>query len=145
MDTAKIVDVLNEILEHEIAGVVRYTHYSFMVFGHNRIPIVSWLREQANESLGHATEVGELVTRFGGHPSLKIGKLLETHQHTIQNILQESLEHEKAQVKFYEKLLEVVQNKSISLEEFARTKIAEEEDHISQVEKMLKSPGPATV
>jgi bacterioferritin len=138
MDNAKVVEVLNEILEHEIAGVVRYTHYSFMVFGYNRIPIVGWLREQATESLGHATEVGELVTRYGGHPSLKIGKLLESHQHTIVDILQESLEHEKAQVKFYEKLLNLVNGQSVSLEEFARKMIFEEEDHISQVEKMLK-------
>jgi bacterioferritin len=138
MDNAKVVEVLNEILEHEIAGVVRYTHYSFMVFGYNRIPIVGWLREQATESLDHATEVGELVTRYGGHPSLKIGKLLESHQHTIVDILQESLEHEKAQVKFYEKLLNLVNGQSVSLEEFARKMIFEEEDHISQVEKMLK-------
>ena len=39
--------LLNKILELELAGVVRYTHYSFMVFGHSRIPIVSWLRDQA--------------------------------------------------------------------------------------------------
>ena len=38
------VDLLNRILEQELAGVVRYTHYSLLVFGFNRIPIVAWLR-----------------------------------------------------------------------------------------------------
>lgn len=42
----KVIAVLNQILESELAGVVRYTHYSFLVFGFGRIPIVSWLRQQ---------------------------------------------------------------------------------------------------
>ena len=34
---------LNTILELELAGVVRYLHYSLMVFGHARIPIIGWM------------------------------------------------------------------------------------------------------
>ena len=64
-DQATAVALLNEILETELAGVVRYTHYALMVFGHSRIPIVSWLRAEANTSLAHANEAGELVTHFG--------------------------------------------------------------------------------
>ena len=63
MDKKKVVDLLNQIMEMELAGVVRYTHYSFMVYGYGRIPIVSWLRSQANESLLHAQEAGELITQ----------------------------------------------------------------------------------
>ena len=140
METTNVVSVLNEILEHELAGVVRYTHYSLMIFGHNRIPIVKWLREQAAESLGHAQQAGEYITTHAGHPSLKIAKLLETHKHSINDILKESLEHERIQLQLYYKLLEVTQGKIISLEEYARTMICEEEIHISEVEKMLKSP-----
>ena len=54
LELDKVVGLLNRILEHELAGVVRYTHYSLLVFGYNRIPIVAWLREQAAESLLHA-------------------------------------------------------------------------------------------
>ena len=54
IDSKAVIAALNKILEAELAGVVRYTHYSLMVFGYNRIPIVGWLREQANESLTHA-------------------------------------------------------------------------------------------
>jgi bacterioferritin len=49
LDKDRAVALLNRILEAELAGVVRYTHYSLLVFGHNRIPIVSWMREQAAE------------------------------------------------------------------------------------------------
>jgi bacterioferritin len=85
--TKKVVDSLNRILELELAGVVRYMHYSFMIFGHNRIPIVAWLRDQSNESNAHAILAGEHITAFGGHPSLKIGSLLETHKHDVNEIL----------------------------------------------------------
>jgi bacterioferritin len=136
----KIVDTLNAILEHELSGVVRYTHYALMVFGHNRIPICSWLRQQAQESLTHADEVGELVTTFGGHPSLKIGKLLESNKHKINDILKESLAHEELQVELYYKLFELTKDKSVLLEEFARKMITEEEIHISEVKKMMKEP-----
>ena len=138
MDTKKVISCLNELLENELAGVVRYSHYAFMVFGHNRIPICSWLRGQANESLTHANQIGEHITSLGGHPSLKIGPLLESNKHKINDILKESLEHEKLQVKVYYKLLKLVSGESVLLEEFARQMITEEEMHISEVEKMIK-------
>ncbi len=131
---------LNELLEMELAGVVRYTHYSLMVFGHTRIPIIKWLRDQGRESLGHAEQIGELITSMGGHPSLKIQKLLETHKHSIDQILNESLEHEREQAKMYHQLLTQVRDHSVLLEEFARTMVSEEELHIAEVEKMLRKP-----
>jgi bacterioferritin len=143
-DQARAVALLNEILETELAGVVRYTHYSLMVFGHNRIPIVSWLRGEANTCLQHANEAGEMVTHFGEHPSLKIGSLLETHKHGINDILLESLDAEKAGLVLYKQLLETVKDRSIFLEEYARRMIAEEELHLGEVNKMLRKPGEIT-
>jgi bacterioferritin len=140
-DKAKTVTLLNRILEMELAGVVRYTHYSLMVFGFGRIPIVSWLRNQAQESLAHAQRAGELVTHLGEHPSLAIGALLETHQHEIGAILRESMEHEKKGLELYRQLLPLVQDSSIMLEDYAREMIATEELHLGEVDKMLRSPG----
>lgn len=133
-----VIEVLNKILEYELAGVVRYTHYSLMIFGHNRIPIVKWLRDQATESLAHASEAGEHITTLGGHPSLKIGTLTETHKHSLNDILTESLEHETAQIQNLYNLLKLVEGKSVYLEEYARGMIQEEELHVSEVKKMLK-------
>lgn len=138
MKEDKVIDQLNKILETELAGVVRYTHYSLMVFGHNRIPIVKWLRDQATESLGHASIAGEHITTLGGHPSLKIGKLIETHKHTLNDILKESLEHEKIQLDNLRGLLKLVEGESIYLEEYAREMIVEEEAHVAEIEKMLR-------
>ncbi len=140
MDSKNVVSLLNRIMEMELAGVVRYTHYSLMVYGYGRIPIVSWLRNEAQTSLGHAEKAGELVTHLGQHPSLGIGPLLETHEHEIGAILRESMEHEQASLELYRKLLKEVQG-SILLEEFAREMIAEEEQHLGEVDKMLRTPG----
>ena len=140
-DKAKAVALLNKIMEAELAGVVRYTHYSLMVFGHNRIPIVSWLRGEATTCLEHANEAGELVTHFGEHPSLKIGSLLETHKHGINDILTESLEAEKAGLALYQELCELTRDRSVLLEDYARRMISEEEQHIGEVNKMLRKPG----
>jgi bacterioferritin len=140
-DKKLAIDALNRIMEIELAGVVRYTHYSLMIYGYNRIPIVSWLKDNASEGLGHARRAGEHVTLLGGHPSLKIGALLETEKHDVGDILRESLEHEKVAVAAYYELLKIAQGKSILLEEYAREMIVNEELHLDEVNKMLRRPG----
>ncbi|MDO9183941.1 MAG: ferritin-like domain-containing protein [Bacteriovorax sp.] len=134
----QIVEILNRLVEREYAGVIRYSHYSLMIFGYNRIPIVKWFRDQSQESLTHAEEIGELITTFGGHPSLKISKLDETYKHSVDEILNESLAHEKEQLKDLYLLLEVSKDKIVLVEEFARGMIVDEETHVSEVVKMLK-------
>jgi len=141
IDTESVVGVLNRILEAELAGVVRYTHYSFLVFGFGRIPIVSWLRAQADESLLHAQQVGEWITTLGAYPSLAIGPLLDSHKHDIAAMLRESLETEANGLRLYRELLGLVEGRMVALEEFARQMIFAEELHASEVDKMLRKPG----
>ena len=142
-DTAKdrVVTILNRILEQELAGVIRYTHYSFLVFGFGRIPIVSWLREQATESLLHAQQAGEMITLLGAYPSLRVGPLLDSHQHDIGAILRESLETEGRALTLYRELFAAVDGQSVALEEYARQMIYAEEVHAADVDKMLRRPG----
>jgi bacterioferritin len=121
--------------------VIRYTHYSFLVYGYNRIPIVSWLREQAAESQTHAQMAGEMITQLGAYPSLGIGRLLDSHKHDIGKILVESMEHEAAALALYKELLAAVEGRSVMLEEYARQMIYAEELHAGDVDKMLRKPG----
>ena len=132
MNTQKVNDLLNEIMEYELAGVVRYTHYSLMITGPYRLPIVDFLKEQANESLQHAQQAGELLTGLDGHPSQKIAKIVETNNHSI------SLAHEMHALNLYKDLLEVVEGNSIYLEEYTRGLIGQEEAHQLELRKMLK-------
>ena len=134
----KTCALLNSIMECELAGVVRYTHYSIMVSGPYRIPIVDFMKAQANESLVHAQQVGEILTGLNGHPTQKIAPIEESNQHSIKDILQESLEHELRALNLYKELLKEVENASIYLEEFARTMIGQEELHTMELKKMLR-------
>tara|TARA_B100000925_G_scaffold22551_1_gene15291 strand:+ start:97 stop:537 length:441 start_codon:yes stop_codon:yes gene_type:complete len=138
INTKEVCDVLNEIMEYELAGVVRYTHSSMMVSGPYRLPIVTFLKEQAEESLLHAQLAGEKIAGLDGHPSQKIAKIEETNRHTIKDILEESLEHELFALSLYKKLLNCVENKSVYLEEYARAQIGEEEQHSLELKIMLK-------
>lgn len=141
LEKEKAIMILNNIMELELSGVVRYTHYSLMVYGYNRIPIVDWLKENAQEGLEHAGKAGEMVTMLGGHPSLKIGALLETEKHDIGDILRESLQHEAITASVYHDLLNLVEGRSVILEEYARGMILLEEQHLDEVNKMLREPG----
>ncbi len=141
LDKQKAVGLLNRILEAELAGVVRYTHYSFLVFGHNRIPIVEWMREQATESLTHAQQAGEMITFLGEYPSLTIGPLLDSHKTDIDVIMRESLATEAKALDLYRQLLDCAAGRSVIIEEYARQMVYAEELHASEVDKMLRKPG----
>ncbi len=131
-------DILNSIMEFELAGVVRYTHYSLMVTGPNRIPIVEFFKAQASESLIHAQQVGEILTGLEGHPSQRIAPIEESYKHSVRDILEESLNHEKKALEMYKRLLDTVEGASVYLEEFARTQIGQEEMHNIEIKKMLR-------
>jgi bacterioferritin len=141
LDKNRAVSLLNRILEAELAGVIRYTHYSLLVFGHNRIPIVSWMREQAAESLTHAQQAGEMITLLGEYPSLTIGPLLDSYQHDVEAIMRESLESEAKALALYRELLKCAEGHSVVIEEYARQMVYAEELHASEVDKMLRKPG----
>ena len=138
LSSSKVISILNEIMEYELAGVVRYTHYSLMVVGPHRLPIVQFLKDQANESLLHAQQAGELLTGLEGHPSQKIAEIIETNNHSIKDILQESLAHEMHALGLYKELLREVEGSSVYLEEYARSLIGQEEQHQLELKKMLK-------
>lgn len=141
LDVDATLRLLNRIMEFELAGVVRYTHYSLMVAGPNRIPIVQFMKAQATESLLHAQTAGEILVGLGGHPTLSIAEIPETYKHSVKDILEESLNHERSALDIYKQLLDVVEDRSVYLEEFARTQIAQEEMHGLEVRKMLRDVG----
>ena len=141
-DVERVVEQLDRILQMELAQIIYYTHYSFMIYGHARIPITSWLRENATESLTHAHEAGEMIMRLHKRPALGIAALPTTRHHSIDEIITESLQREEAGVELYRELLSLVQDKSVVLEEYARRMISAEAVHIREMELMLMKRAP---
>jgi bacterioferritin len=144
LNLEKTCSVLNQIMEYELAGVVRYTHYSLMVTGPHRLPIVDFMKMQASESLTHAQQAGEILTGLGGHPTQGIATIEETHLHDIYNLLQESMAHEVTATNLYKELLTTVEDASIYIEEYARQMIGQEELHTLELRKMLRDFEPGT-
>jgi bacterioferritin len=143
LDRDQAVTTLNEIVELELAGAVRYTQYSLMVFGHARIPIISWMRGQAAEALMHATVIGEEVTTLGGRVSLEIGELVGTHHDSLDEMMQEMIIHEEHGIALYRRLLALTEGRHVALEELARQMIRNEELHVAEIQKMLRRRGDA--
>ena len=133
----EVIECLHEIFQAEMSGIIRYLHYSFVIMGHNRIPIQKWLRDQANESMAHAVALGEKITSLGGHPPMVSATVKETHKHSVDQLLEESLEHEQAGLAGYKKLVTLAGD-DIALEEFAREMVRTEAEHIDEVKKMLR-------
>lgn len=143
LDQDDAVKALNEIVELELAGAVRYTQYSLMVFGHARIPIIGWMREQAAEALMHATQAGEEVTSLGAEVSLGIGELVGSHHASVDDMMEEMLVHERRGIELYRKLLAISEGRDVSLEELARQMVRNEEMHVAEIQKMLRRRGDA--
>ena len=138
MNKEKVIDLLSKIYDLELNGIIRYTHYSLMIFGPNRLPLIDFFRAQASESLVHANLAGEHITGLDGHPPLNINNIQETHKHDIVDILNESLTHEQEAIDTYYELLKVVEDSSIYLEEYCRTMIAQEESDYIEMKKLLR-------
>jgi bacterioferritin len=135
---SEIIKKLDAILEMELSGVTRYLHYSLMITGPNRIPIVKYFRDLALEAFSHAATIGEKISSLGGHPSIKTNPVPETNKHSVLDILHESLEFEKQGLSAYLSLLPLCKD-DIALEELVREFIRMEQEHIEEASKMLKT------
>ena len=138
LNSNEAISLLNNILEYELAGVVKYTHFALMVTGPNRLILDKFFKGQASESLDHALQAGELLTGLGGHPSQKIPNIEETNKHSINDLLNESLVHESKAIDLYKELLNCSEGKSLYIEEYAREMIKQEEMHSIEIKKMLR-------
>ena len=135
-------DLLNRVMQAELAGVVRYTSYALIIVGPNRIPLVDFMKSQATESLAHALQVGELLTGLDGIPTVTIQDIDGPAPQTMAEVLEASLQHELGALALYKELLVAVSDKSIYLEEFSRSQIAAEELHVMELRKMLRDYTP---
>jgi bacterioferritin len=137
----KVLDQLGKIYQEEMEGITRYLHYSFMIMGHNRIPIQKWFRSNASESMDHAVMIGEKITSLGGHPPILANKASESNVHTVQQLLEESLAFEQNTLNLYKELVKLaVEVEDIALEEMAREQVKAETEHADEVRKMLRKP-----
>lgn len=137
-----VLDLLGEIYKIEMSGINQYLHYSFMIMGYNRIPIQKWFRENAQESMTHATEIGEKITSLGGHPPIVTLNIEEKNDHSIMQLLEESQKFETDALNHYKKLVVMATElEDVALEELAREYVKAETEHLDEILKMIRTPG----
>ena len=137
----EVLELLDKIYQTEVAGITQYLHFSFMIMGYNRIPIQSWFRSNATESMTHATTIGEKITSLGGHPTMSSPAVSESNDHSVLQLLNESLKHEEGAVALYKQLADMATELGdVALEEMAREFVRNEIEHVDEVRKMIRTP-----
>ena len=135
----KLIQALNHDLEKEMAGIVRYLHHSFIVFGPNRGPLVQMFRTQATESMTHAIQLGEKITALGGHPTVKVDQVFEPGHQTVEDMLAEDLKAEKYQLELYTKQLKEFGEHNLPMKLMLEQIIVSEQTHVEEMEKYLRT------
>ena len=135
----KLIKALNIDLEREMAGIVRYLHHSFIIFGPNRGPLVQMFRAQATESLNHAILLGEKITALGGHPTVKVEQVFEPGHQTVEDMLAEDLKAEKYQLQLYTEQLKEFGDSNLPMKLMLEQIIVSEQTHVEEMEKYLRT------
>ena len=135
----KLIKALNKDLEREMAGIVRYLHHSFIVFGPNRGPLVQMFRDQANEATAHAIQLGEKITALGGHPTVKVDQVFEPGHQTVEDMLAEDLKAEKQQLGLYTEQLREFSDENLPMKLMLEQIIISEQDHVDEMGKYLRT------
>lgn len=120
----------------EVAGAVRNLHYSFLVFGPGRKPVVEFFRKEAAEAMDHAALLGEKIIALGGHPTTNAQPVKEPREHTIDALLRESIKYEEQAVRMYEGILGLVQDDT-ALRVLFENQVLAEQEHVEELRKYL--------
>lgn len=138
----RVAEAFQRLHSLELSGVVRYLHYAHMIVGANRIPIVKWLKDQANEAMDHAWSLGEKMTALGLHPEMRVQPITESGKHNVLDVLKEALDYERAGLEDYKSMLALVLETrpgDVALEDFVRGFISVETAHLEDAGKMLRT------
>lgn len=135
----KLIKALNHDLEKEMAGIVRYLHHSFIVFGPHRGPLVQMFRTQAQESMTHAIQLGEKITALGGHPTVRVDQVFEPGFQTVEDMLAEDLKAEKYQLELYTNQLKEFGDTNLPMKLMLEQIIVSEQTHVDEMEKYLRT------
>lgn len=137
MNKKEVIATMNEALRMELTSALKYLDFSFRVFGPARKPIVEHFLEEAKESIGHATLMGDKIVSLGGKPVVAADPPKPVGKMSIDRMLRAAIENEKAAVKIYAKLLDMTQDDT-PLRGLFENQILEEHGHLEELSKMLR-------
>jgi bacterioferritin len=136
MDTAEVINKLNEIVRWEWTGVVQYTQHSFLVQDLWREVYTPLFRKGADESLHHARMIGDKIVALGGTPTVERGEVRQSTD--LREMLRYDLEIERGAVRLYGEALALCQDDH-PLRVMLENIILEEQQGAEHLEKLLRT------
>ena len=146
-DTAKVIDVLNEVLATETVCTLRYRSHYFMAKGIHASGVEAEFLEHANEEQAHADLVAKRITELGGTPNLN-PEGLATRSHaqygtaeTLQDMIKDDLVAERIAVATYSEIVRWIGNDDPTTRRMMEGLLATEEEHADDMAKLLSRVG----
>jgi bacterioferritin len=134
MDKARLIERLNEAISLELTGLLQYNQYAQVITGVDRKIWQGFFKDAADEGLEHARKFAARVTALGGTPSVEPGVVIETTQ--LQEMLQNSLDHERHAVDLYTMALDVCADNA-AYRNLLEDQILTETNDVEELEKYL--------
>jgi len=132
----EIVKELNRVFAEEVEAATRYLHLAAAVRGMDRLLVEKVLKEGFAETIEHAEVIAQKIRALGHVPKLDINVSCPADPLTGRAALRQALIFEEAALGCYQDLLRKVEG-DVPLEEFVRSQIAVESEHVAQIKELL--------
>lgn len=134
---ARHLDDLNSLFAEEVEAIIRYLHLAVTLKGIDRLHVRAKMLAGLEETLEHATQIGERIVQMGGAPSLDIKLQLTAEKVSGREAIESALAFEQAALDAYVEALDRCAD-DIVHEEFLRGQIATESRHVTELSLLLE-------
>ncbi len=131
-----IIQELNRIFDEEVEAATRYLHLRSAVRGMDRLLVERVLKEGFEQTIRHAETIAQKIRSLGHVPKLEIKVFCPAKPISGREALRQALTFEEAALECYQDLLRKVDG-DVVLEQFARSQIAVESEHVAQLKQLL--------
>jgi bacterioferritin (cytochrome b1) len=139
MDTKKIIEGLNRMLEQENACAIRYETHAAVVAGPYAQPVSARLKEIAADEREHAEKLRGRIAALGGTPSMQVSSEDLKPAATLDKILKINIAEEHAAISGYTKIFEGIEPRNVILYQTIQEIIRDEQEHLEELETLQSS------
>ncbi len=136
LTTTEVVQELNRSFAEEVEAATRYLHLRSAIRGLDRLVVEGLLKQAFEETIQHAEIIAQKIRSLGHVPKLDIAVSCPAEPLSGRAALREALVFEEAALEGYQDLLKKVEG-DVPLEEFVRSQIALEYEHVAQLKELL--------
>lgn len=139
--TQKLLEGLQADLERELRATLQYVYQSSMVLGLRAMSVGPYLRKEGEEELKHVAFLSDQIVNLGGIPRLTTSKISEARE--LKQMLEHDLDLEReAILEYRERAKQAETAGEIGLKLRIEELVAEETDHMRDLEKILRGWQP---